>query len=123
MTNRTKFKDLKPSDQFFQAWSVYRQKHFINNILFVVAFVLCAIVISLDLRKNTKSFILVFVLLSMIVRANVVFCWRCPRCREPFHRNGWSFHPDFNKCAHCGLPRWAPNEMQHLTRRCSRPES
>jgi hypothetical protein len=104
-----KFRDLKPSDQFFQAWSVYRQKHFINNILFVVGFILCAVVISLDLHKNTKAFILVFVLLSMIVRANVVFYWRCPSCREPFHMKWLVLSHNFNRCAHCGLPRWAPN--------------
>jgi len=106
-----KYKSLKKSDLYYQAWTAYKWKHIINNITFVAVFALCATILSSSIPENYKIFLILFFMLGFLIRTNIVYYWRCPRCGKPFHMK-WIVLGSTTECSHCHLKRWAPNDKE-----------
>ncbi len=103
-------RDLKKEDRYFRAWNDYRIKE-----ILVWTFGLAYVPMNMALQEIEHKYrghvylsrwIALLWLAGVAVLLLLVYSWHCPRCGRRF----FGLNLGRTKCAHCGLPKWAPDD-------------
>ena len=102
-----------PKHNCAEEWTRHRKYTHIAWGLFAgwipFGFVVGSLIVWLHLRVNLAFVALIPYLLGLVIFANVVSVFRCPRCGNRFYAWGpWGLgHNSFaRKCGNCGLRKW-----------------
>ena len=100
-------------------WRVYRRRR--NLLLFAffasmpVVFVIAVVTVRL-FHTTIPAFVAGFSWMAFYAVAGIRFqTFRCPRCGKLFFIRLWPPPSPFvQRCAHCGLPKYAPASGRHV---------
>lgn len=109
------FQALKPSDPYYANWLELRRRRKRAWIAFftwpLVALIMSGI-LGVIFGPSHGTFLGGGLLAGLVVfgfRASPME-WPCPRCGRPFCRDGFISWPFTDRCLHCGLWEYAPDD-------------
>ena len=101
---------------YAEQWRSYRN---LRRAVFISLFTTISAIIlgplTNDIRSPFGAIVLIVMLFGFVISAVtsiVLKTWPCPNCGNTFHWRGiwcWEFSA---KCLHCGLPKWAEQDVK-----------
>lgn len=106
---------LKPEDEYYPHWQEYHRqwKQMQVAIALWVVLGIFFILTCITTQWHPCLILPIFSVPGFFIFRAATFHrrWRCPRCYGYFHvKEMFDNYPWRKKCAHCGLPLYAPND-------------
>ena len=110
-------RDLKAGDPYYAQWMAYRRIQWRSVGLVILLFwggaaLSTAVLAALAPHAPRWAWPAVVLpwALAAIAASQPPARTPCPRCGKPFHMTFWYHNAFARRCAHCGLPKWAPRD-------------
>jgi hypothetical protein len=106
----------KQEKTYAEKWKEYRKLRktvYFILLTYIPAGVLCALINHYLFPFGAITFIVIVTwLIAFAVTVAGLRTWPCPRCDKWFHAKKF-WHNEFSgKCLHCGLPKWAEQDVR-----------
>jgi hypothetical protein len=98
------------------SWAEYRRRrnlYWLVWLTYIPGVLIIGLPLSWLFHSNGAAFAVAGLwMVAFVAAANYLGFWKCPRCRKPFSRGRWYYNPFARECVHCGLPKWAANDVE-----------